>query len=83
VVTVSQLRAERKRGMRGARAALNKFQRPFNQLHRELDKRLEGHRKDLLDLKDAQKILDLWNLCDTQWQEAKGTAAVNLQLFFE
>jgi hypothetical protein len=82
VVTVSQLRSERKRAMRGVRTSLNRFQRAFNLLHRELDRRLEQHRSELLDLKDAQRIIELSNECDSLWQDYKFNVAPNLELYF-
>jgi hypothetical protein len=68
--------------MRGVRTSLNQFQRSFNLLHRELDRRLDGHRKELLDLRDAQKILEAANNADALWQSFKGAVAPNLETFF-
>lgn len=82
MVTVVQLRAERRRAFRATRTSLNKVRKAMNQLHRELDRRLEGHYTELLDTFDAQKIVDKSQAMDTLWQEYKGAVVRNLQAFF-
>lgn len=82
MVTVVQLRAERRRAFRAVRTSLNKAQRALNQLHRQLDRRLEGHYTELLDTGDAQKIVDASQVLDTLWQDYKGAVVNNLAVFF-
>jgi hypothetical protein len=54
----------------------------LNQLHRQLDRRLEGHYTELLDTGDAQKIVDASQVLDTLWQDYKGAVVNNLAVFF-
>jgi hypothetical protein len=82
VVTVVQLRAERRRAFRATRQSLNKVRKALNALHRQLDRRLEGHYTELLDTSDAQKVLDYSAALDSQWQDYKGAVAKNLEWFF-
>jgi len=82
VVTVVQLRAERRRAFRSVRTSLNRVRRAFNLLHRELDRRLEGHYTELLDVLDAQKVVDRSQEVDALFQEYKGAVAKNLDVFF-
>jgi hypothetical protein len=83
VVTVVQLRAERRRAFRAVRTSLNKVRKAQNSLHRQLDRRLEGHYTELLDVQDAQKVVDYSQALDTLWQEYKTAVAGNLRAFFE
>jgi len=83
MVTVAQLRAERKRAFRAVRRNLNVFQKTFNLLHRELNKRLEKHNVELLDLQDAQKIIEVINEADDRWQNFKYNTGQNLEMFFQ
>lgn len=82
MVTVAQLKAERRRAFRAVRTSLNKCRKAQNQLHRELDRRLEGHYTELLDTQDAQKVVDRSQVLDRLWQEYKGAVLRNLQVFF-
>lgn len=82
MVTVVQLRAERKGAFRRTRQELNKFRKAFNSLHRQLDRRLEGHYTELLDTEDAQKIIDAAQVADTIWQSWKLAVINNLESFF-
>lgn len=82
MVTVAQLKGERRRSFRATRTALNRVRKAFNLLHREIDKRLEGHYTELLDIDDAQKIVDRSEVLDKEWQDYKGAVIRNLQAFF-
>ncbi len=82
MVTVVQLRAERRRAFRAVRTSLNKVRKAQNQLHRELDRRLEGHYTELLDTADAQKIVERSSVLDALWQEYKAAVVRNLEAFF-
>lgn len=82
MVTVVQLRAERRRAFRAVRTSLNKAEKALNQLHRELNHRLEGHYTELLDTKDAQKVVDRSQACDALWQDYKAAVLRNLAVFF-
>jgi hypothetical protein len=82
VVTVVQLRAERRKAFRAVRTSLNRAQKALNQLHRELNRRLEGHYTELLDTADAQKVVDRSQAVDTFWQEYKLAVIKNLSVFF-
>jgi len=54
----------------------------MNQLHRQLDRRLEGHYTELLDTKDAQKVVEYSQLLDKEWQDYKTAVIRNLEAFF-
>lgn len=82
MVTVVQLRAERRRAFRAVRTSLNKAEKALNQLHRQLNLRLEGHYTELLDTADAQKIVDRSQIADGLWQEYKAAVLRNLNVFF-
>lgn len=82
MVTVAQLRAERRMAFRRTRQELNKFRKVFNFLHRQLDRRLEGHYTELLDSVDAQKVVDAAQQADQQWQMWKLAVINNLESFF-
>lgn len=82
MVTVAQLKAERRRAFRATRTSLNKVRKAMNQLHRQLNRRLEGHYTELLDVKDAQVVTDYSNAMDLLWQEYKGAVVRNLEAFF-
>lgn len=83
MVTVVQLRAERRRAFRAVRTSLNRCQKSLNQLHRQLNRRLEGHYTELLDTADAQQVVDYSMALDSLWQEYKGAVVSNLQAFFQ
>lgn len=82
MVTVVQLKAERRRAFRAVRTSLNRVRKSLNQLHRQLDRRLEGHYTELLDTGDAQKVVDYSQALDVLWQEYKQAILQNLQVFF-
>lgn len=82
MVTVVQLRAERRRAFRAVRTSLNKAQKALNQLHNDLNRRLEGHYTELLDTADAQKIVDRSQVLDSMWQDYKAAVIRNLSVFF-
>jgi len=83
VVTVVQLRAERRSAFRKTRQELNKVRKLFNYLHRQLDRRLEGHYTELLDTHDAEKVIAAAQAMDSQWNEWKRAVAQNLEAFFQ
>jgi len=83
VVTVVQLRAERRRAFRAVRTSLNRCRKALNQLHRQLDRRLEGHYTELLDIEDARKVVEYSTALDVLWQEYKGAVVKNLEAFFQ
>ena len=82
MVTVVQLRAERRRSFRATRTSLNKVRKALNLLHRQLSSRLEGHYTELLDVSDAQKVVDYSQSMDALWQEYKSAVLRNLEAFF-
>lgn len=82
MVTVVQLKAERRRAFRATRTSLNKVRKALNQLHRQLDRRLEGHYTELLDTEDAQRVVDASQVLDQLWQDYKGAVISNLEAFF-
>lgn len=82
MVTVVQLKAERKRAFRAVRRSLNLAQKALNQLHRQLNRRLEGHYTQLLDTEDAKKIVEYSERLDVLWQEYKAAVVTNLAVFF-
>lgn len=82
MVTVAQLKAERRRSFRRTRQELNKVRKAFNYLHRQLDLRLEGHYTELLDVRDAQKVTDSAYQVDLLWNEFKRAMISNLEYFF-
>ena len=83
MVTVVQLRAERRRAFRATRQSLNRVRKALNQLHRQLSRRLEGHYTELLDTEDAQKVVDAGQAVDELWQDFKNAVITNLAAFFE
>lgn len=82
MVTVAQLKSERRRAFRAVRTSLNRCRKAQNELHRELDRRLEGHYTELLDVKDAQKVVDRSQILDRLWQDYKDAVITNLAVFF-
>lgn len=63
MVTVAQLKLERRRAFRQVRKEMNVVRKLFNQAHSQLDRRLEGHYTELLDTKDAEIVvaaIDQW-----------------------
>lgn len=58
MVTLLQLKLERRRAFRQVRKDLNVVQKLLNQLHGQLNRRLEGHYTELLDTKDAEVIYE-------------------------
>lgn len=82
MVTVVQLKSERRRAFRAVRTSLNRVRKSMNQLHRQLDRRLEGHYTELLDTKDAQKVVEYSQLLDKEWQDYKTAVIRNLEAFF-
>lgn len=83
MVTVVQLKAERRRAFRAVRTSLNRVRKALNQLHRELDRRLEGHYTELLDTADAKRVTERSQLLDKEWQDYKTAVLRNLQAFFQ
>ncbi len=83
MVTVVQLKAERRRAFRAVRTSLNRVRKAFNSLHRQLDRRLEGHYTELLDVKDAQSVVEYSQACDQFWQDYKTAVVKNLEAFFQ
>jgi TRAP-type C4-dicarboxylate transport system substrate-binding protein len=57
MVTLAQLKSERKKAFRAVLRDLNKVQLKFNKLDRELHRRLQKHNVQLLDIEDAEKIV--------------------------
>lgn len=82
MVTVAQLKEERRRAFRSTRQALNRVRKAFNLLHRTLSNRLEGHYSELLDTKDAQLVVQRSQDLDAIWQDYKGAVVKNLEAFF-
>ena len=82
MVTVVQLKSERRRAFRAVRTSLNKVRKAQNVLHRSLDRRLEGHYTELLDTSDAQDIVNRSQIVDQFWQDYKGAVLRNLDVFF-
>lgn len=82
MVTVVQLKAERKRAFRAVRTSLNKVQKQLNFLHRQLNRRLEGHYTELIDTKDAERVTEESNKLDQLWNEYKRACIDNLAAFF-
>jgi hypothetical protein len=82
VVTVVQLKAERRRAFRKTRQSLNVVRKAQNLLHRQLDRRLEGHYTELLDVKDAQKVTETAYQMDVVWNNFKRDMIANLEAFF-
>lgn len=82
MVTVVQLKAERRRAFRAVRTSLNKCRKALNVLHRELDRRLEGHYTELLDTEDAKRVVERSTLLDQVWQDYKNAVIKNLDVFF-
>lgn len=58
MVTLRQLKLERKRAFRGVLRNLNPAEKALNQLHREIVRRLSKHNVELLDVEDAQRIVE-------------------------
>jgi hypothetical protein len=81
VVTVAQLKAERRLAFRRTRTSLNKVRKSLNYLHRQLDSRLEGHYTELIDNKDAQKVIDSAGQMDVLWNDFKRSVLDNLLVF--
>lgn len=82
MVTVVQLKSERRRAFRAVRTSLNRCRKALNQLHRQLSRRLEGHYTELLDVADAQKIVEYSQELDKEWQDYKTAVLKNLESFF-
>lgn len=82
MVTVQQLKSERRSAFRKVRTSLNQVRKSFNYLHRQLDKRLEGHYTELLDNEDAQKVTEAAYSMDVLWNEFKRAMIDNLTAFF-
>lgn len=82
MVTLRQLKLERKKAFRLVHKSLNVVQKQLNFLERELVRRLRKHGVELLDVDDAIKIgvesQKLWQLTDAY---VKGVAG-NLDAFF-
>lgn len=83
MVTVVQLKAERKRAFRACRTSLNKAQKSLNQLHRQYNRRLEGHYTELIDTKDAKVIVEYSQAFDKYCQDYKTAVVKNLEAFFQ
>ena len=82
MVTVAQLKDERRRAFRATRSSLNRVRKALNLLHRTLDNRLEGHYTELLDTKDAQLVVQRSQDLDVMFQEYKTAVVKNLEAFF-
>lgn len=82
MVTVAQLRGERRRAFRAVRVALRKAQTAIHRAYREVDRRLDYHARELLDTQDAAKIVEVSQAADAVWQEYKSAILRNLQVFF-
>lgn len=82
MVTVVQLKAERKRAFRQVRKDLNVCQKLLNQLHRQLNRRLEGHYTYLLDTKDAEIIVEYADRLYSQMHVFAKQVTDNLGAFF-
>lgn len=82
MVTVAQLKSERRRAFRAVRTSLNRARKSFNYLHRQLDLRLEGHYTELLDVKDAEKVTRAAQDYDVLWNDFKRVMIDNLNQFF-
>lgn len=82
MVSVAQLKSERRRAFRATRQSLNVVRKALNVLHRDLSRRLEGHYSELLDIEDAQKIVQRSEALDQVWQDYKQAVISNLQDFF-
>jgi hypothetical protein len=82
VVTVAQLKSERRRAFRKTRQSLNVVRKAFNLLHRQLDRRLEGHYTELLDVKDAEHVTEKAYQMDVLWNNFKRDMIANLEAFF-
>ena len=83
MVTVAQLKAERRRAFRAVRTSLNKAQKALNVLHRALNRRLEGHYTELIDTEDAKDVTVKSQNLDQLWQEYKAAVIRNLAVFFQ
>ena len=82
MVTVAQLKSERRSAFRKVRQSLNKVRKSQNSLHRQLDRRLEGHYTELLDVDDAKKVQEYAYAMDLLWNDFKRTMVDNLEAFF-
>lgn len=59
MVTLRELKSQRKAAFRAVRKSLNVVQKKLNLLHRELNRRLEKHNIELLDTSDAERVVEL------------------------
>lgn len=82
MVTLAQLKSERKKSFRAVLRDLNKVQKQLNLVHRDLTRRLTKHNVELLDVADATKVVDgikvLWDLTNN----LSGATAMDLAAFF-
>jgi hypothetical protein len=82
MVTVLQLKAERRRAFRQVRKDLNVVQKLLNQLHRQLNRRLEGHYTELLDTQDATIVVEYADRFYSQCHQFAKQVTDNLGAFF-
>jgi hypothetical protein len=82
MVTLAQLKRERKAAFRAVLKEVNKVQKQLNSLHRNLTRRLTKHNVELLDVKDAEVIVKEINLLWHLANGLNGNAATDLQAFF-
>lgn len=83
MVTVKQLKDERRRVFRKLRQELNKCRKLFNATHRQLDRRLEGHYTELLDVMDMNAVSEAAFQFDEQWQAYKTILLNNMDAFLQ
>jgi hypothetical protein len=82
MVTLRQLKAERKRAFRAVLRSLNPAEKSLNELHRELVRRLRKHNVELLDAEDATKIAVMAQALYKLVNALVGSISGNLDAFF-
>jgi hypothetical protein len=82
MVTLRQLKLERKRAFRAVLKSLNPAEKSLNELHRELVRRLQRHNVELLDVDDATKIAVMAQALYKLVNALVGSISGNLDAFF-
>lgn len=82
MVTLRQLKLERKRAFRAVLRNLNPSEKALNQLHREIVRRLSKHNVELLDVDDATRIIEFSQVFYDLVKKYAMDCALNLGAFF-
>jgi DNA-binding FrmR family transcriptional regulator len=82
MVTLRQLKLERKRAFRAVLKNLNPSEKALNELHREIVRRLTKHNVELLDVEDATRIIEMSQVYYDEVKKYAMACSLNLGSFF-